>query len=974
MGVAQRLLILVATAAALLVSVLPVAAQSASASLAGLVLTEEGDPVPGAVVQARSDGNGATRTTVTDDRGRYRFDGMSPGAWTVVARIGNGELSDSGSVQLHLQRTTKLNFTVNTTFSEHVTVRAEAPLVDRKDTAGKLFVTGAQADNLPVSGRVISDLALLDSAVRQAAPGNQFGERGAVFTVNGQSGRSNSFLVDGMDNNDLTSGTSLNSFFSQQVVKEFVLLTHQFAPEFGRASGGMMNIITRQGTNEHLGEFFVQGTANAWNESGDFVDSLPDSGESQAAVRRYQAGMVFGGPILRDRAFYFAAYEHQQIDDVIAYTGIDGNGVEGGRMIAPTTDDSLFLRTDFNLGAEHTLMFRLSANDRSSEGINVGGVYTPEAGFRVEENDVQFVGSLNSVISPKLLSETRFLVSTSQFDQFANSDAAGVDRPSGVFGGNVLNRQEREEEKFQLVQNFTVRAGAHTAKFGFDVIRSSTRIKARFNPNGNFLYDYDFPFEPGDCGDILVTQTGNAAPDGTIYCIGDPNGIDDDGDGVVDEPGNIFSYPLVYSLVQGEPEDTFDDTLIAVFAQDKVEVGRRWFLEYGLRYDLSTYTLPAGARVDSTIPNGGAGRDTNNIAPRFGFTFTPKPNGKSVIRGGAGIFYDKLVLAFPAVASITSGTKVGLFFPQGFAAETIEALLFPEPLTMNFSTATELETPYTVQFTLGYERLIGPSAAFRADLVRIQGYDLPLMKDLSPVTGLISGLSGFPLLVGQETACPVDRIDPTLEIGVPCHANDPEHGSLATLVTEGRSEYTGLDLNFRWQRDRSWYNASYTLSKAENQGFDPLKGGIYLPPDSTNLDAEYGRTDGDRRHRFVFSAEGEMFAGVRASTIIQYATGLPFNVTTGQDDNVDGIRSDRPAGVSRNEGEESSIESINEVRADSAVELEPIESLQEPVFFQIDLRVFKPFPIGGDKARGEFFLQVFNGPPRTVELGLKFAY
>jgi hypothetical protein len=1029
-------------------------AQTASAALAGRVLTEDGTPVADAMVQARLEAGGALRTAVSDRRGRYRFEGLSPGRWVVVARVGDGGLSDTRTVTLRLQQTTTIDFSVGAGLAEQVTVRAQAPLVDRRQTAGKLTVTGERAETLPLAGRVVTDLALLDSSVRQAAPGTYFGERAAVFTINGQSARSNSFLVDGVDNNDSTSGTTMNSFFSQQVIQEFVLLTHQFAPEFGGASGGVLNVITRRGDNERGWGIFAQGTVASWNEAGDFVDNLPDSGVSQDSAQRFQAGLTFSGPIRKDRSFYFVSYEHQQADDVVPFTGITGEGIPGGRMIAPQEDDNFFVRTDFNLGASHTLMVRLSGDVRSTEGVNVGGVWTPEAGFSIEEEDIQLAATLQSVISPGLLSETRLVASTSSFDQLANSDLPGVTRPSGIFGGNVLNRQERDEDKVQLVQNLTWRTGVHTTKFGFDVTRSRTEIKARFNPNGNFGYDYDIPFVRGDCDDVRVTQIPSAADDGTIHCNGDPNGVDDDMDGredgtagpydcadgidndgdgrcdtsgsvcvdgstpgdaecdaAVDETWNIYSYPLVYSLLTGNPEATLDDTRVAVFAQDKVEVGRRWLLEYGLRYDLSTFELPSSARVDSTIPNGGAGRDQDNLAPRFGFTFTPKADGKLIVRGGAGVFYDKLVLAFPAGAAVTSGTQIGLSFPQGFAFEFTEdnvgednpALVFPEPLTMRFSTGPELETPYTVQYTLGLERAIGSQSAFRADVIRALGYHLPLMKDLNPVSGLVSGMFGLPLLTGDLTACPVENIDPDLDIGVPCHARDPEHGSIAAIVTEGRSWYTGLNLDWRWGRGDSWLRASYTLSKAEDLGSDPLRGGIALPPNPEDLRGERGRSDGDRLHRLVLSGDTAVpWWGIRASAVVQLSSGMPYNVTTGQDDNLDGILTDRPPGVDRNEGEDASVAAVNAVRDQPVVPLAPIESLpDEPDFFQIDLRLYRSFRVhNGRGGGGELFLQVFNllnrenigliegraispdfgraislaGPPRTLEVGLKLAY
>ena len=235
-------------------------AQSTSSSLAGHVRTSNGQPVDGAVVQARSNETGALRSGVSGEDGAYRINLIAPGAWTVVARLADGQLSESRPVELGLQQTVTLDFTVGSGFEQRVTVTAEAPLIDRKQTAGQLRVSDRQADVLPLSGRVATDLALLDSSVSTAAPGNYFGERGSVFVVNGQTGRSNSFLVDGLDNNDDVSGTTQNSFFSQLVIREFVLNTHQYAAEYGRAAGGVMNIVTQRGSNRRSGDAFIQGT------------------------------------------------------------------------------------------------------------------------------------------------------------------------------------------------------------------------------------------------------------------------------------------------------------------------------------------------------------------------------------------------------------------------------------------------------------------------------------------------------------------------------------------------------------------------------------------------------------------------------------------------------------------------------------------------------------------------------------------
>jgi hypothetical protein len=330
------------------------------------------------------------------------------------------------------------------------------------------------------------------------------------------------------------------------------------------------------------------------------------------------------------------------------------------------------------------------------------------------------------------------------------------------------------------------------------------------------------------------------------------------------------------------------------------------------------------------------------------------------------------------VASITSGTEIWLAFPQGFTwefneqtverdgidavRETLEELRpFLEPLIMRFSTGTRLDTPYTVQFNIGLDRGIGQHGAFHANVVRTRGYHLPLMKDLNPISGLIP--------VGVE--CNAGNIDPEIEPyeGLPCHLGDTTTGSIAAIVSEGRSWYTGVDLSWRWQREGSWFSSSYTWSRAEDMGFDPLKGGIALPPDPLNLAGERGRADGDRRHRLVISGDSALpWMGLRASGVLQISSGIPFNVTTGSDDNVDGILSDRPAGVKRNSGEQTPLAAINEQREKFNEDinfkpewvLDPISSLNEPGFIQVDLRLYKPFLFADGRGKGQFFFQVFN--------------
>jgi hypothetical protein len=490
-----------------------------------------------------------------------------------------------------------------------------------------------------------------------------------------------------------------------------------------------------------------------------------------------------------------------------------------------------------------------------------------------------------------------------------------------------------------------------------------------------------------------------------VVCEGIPN-FDDDGDGEIDEPANITTYPVVFSYVMGQPSSRFEDTYYGFFFQDNWQATPKLFLDYGFRYDYSTYKLPSSARVQSTIPNGGAGTDGNNIAPRFGFAWTPDVNSRTVIRGGIGLFYDKLVLAFPAVSAVTSGTQIGLYFPRGLADEITEedvdtmgvdalpGLFFLPQLTLRFSTETELDTPYAVQANIGIDIPTGRFSAFRTNLTRSEGYRLPLLKDLNPVIGLF----------GPGGSCP-DNLDPDLDEGIPCHGNDPAVGSIAALATEGRSWYSGLDLGWRYQGRTAWVDASYTLSRAEDTGFDPLKGGVSIPQDSVNfVVTERGRADGDRRHRAVVSGDLPVWRGFRVSGVLTWSSGLVFNVTSGTDINVDGILTDRPPGVARNAGEDTDLAAINAFRLSddnpNPLTRVPVTRLDEPTFAQVDLRIHRPFVFKDGRGTGDVYLQVINlmnreniglidgrivsqnfgngimlaGPPRTIVTGFKIGY
>ena len=862
-------------------------------------------------------------------------------------------------------------------------------------------------------------MALLDSSVQASETSGFIGERAPVFVVNGQSGRANSYLVDGLDNNDRLSGTALNSSFSQLVIDEFVVLKSDYAAEFGRATGGILNMLTRRGTNELSWDVFVQGSDSSFNAEGAFIEGLPDDGTTDG-LNRFQGGFRIGGPIEQDRAFFFLAYEHRSADRLSPYTGVGRDGVAGGRFTAPSRGDQLFARADWILDPRNDLAVRFSYSSALDRSVGVTGVFSPETATDFEEDDLQLTTSWTSVISPTAINEMRFLVGGSDLDQNAVSDRPNVTRPSGVFGGNQINRQERSETKFQFIDNVTFTKGRHTLKTGVDVIYSDTTVDLAFNPNGGFTYDTDVPFQPGDCfvdpGDpgigffdvaAAVELNSDLDPDNDVDllfdCPGIP-GVDDNGrsgaDGnFVDEPADLSTFPRTFSLVRGGTSSRFEDTTIGLFVQDSFSPSDVWTFDFGLRYDLSTYTVDT--RVDSVIPNGNTGRDTDNVAPRFGFTWTP--TDRWAVRGGAGVFYDKLVLAFPALTAATAGTTISVATPQGFTIEYDEELLEQEgldetirllglddglfdSLLLSFSTDTELKTPNTIQTSIGFDRLLGRDSSVGARVTRVRGFNQPLLVDLNPVDGVLN----------PGTPCEEEFLQPLI-IGIPCHLNDPSTGSIASVATVGKTWYDAINLSYQYRRDGIWLSSGYTWSRSEDLGPDPLRDLVSVTPNSRNVSGERARSDTDRRHRLVLSGGAPMPWGLELTGVLTLQSGLPFNILTGKDDNLDGLVNDRPDGVGRNTGADTDLAIVNDLRLRN--DLAPIGDLEEPTFSQLDVRVARPF-VMGEKGRGEFYLQIFNaldelnagriegrvlarnfgqpialaGPPRTLELGVRVGY
>ena len=1003
--------------AVVLACMAPATGQTVSSTLRGKVTDLSGLGIPGVRIVAMETATSFAREALTGPDGTYQLSLLRPGSYQVSAELpgyGRGIRRDA---ELGLQATLVVNFTLPPALEEHITVSGDPPLLDLNTTGLITRLNRETIESTPIDGRNFLSLALLDSSIESPAQGVFSAGEELVYSVNGSGGRANSFLVDGSSNNDFVFGTAANARFPMLAIQEYVLLKDGYGAEFGRASGGVFNVTTRSGTNRLSGTAFYDLSNPSLNESFEFSAGTPNGEFSNTSPERQQYGFSLSGPLVKNKAFYFAAYEGGRQDDVGFYTGTDQDGKEGGHFVSFRDGDRFFLRTDVHLTPSQILTSRVSYSDETRTGINILGRFTPEVGSSIDQEHFQAAVSLKSIFSPTFFNEARVLYSDSNGTQTANSDDPGVERPGGIYGGDDLNLREQREVQFQFVDNITWIKGNHTLKFGVDVTRVEVDVATEFNPNGTYVYTTDDPFEGGDSG--LGFKGNSPAARG----IGVP-GVDDDGDGIIDEERILETYPLVYRLLEGKPRVSVDDTVLAVFVQDEWHVRDNVTLNFGLRYNLESFELDEKYAVESTIDNGGAAKDTDNLAPRFSFSWLPTDSGSILLRGGVGMFYDKVVLGFPAIAAITSGQTIRLGFFQGLGFPCNEDFLEKygvdvvrtecglldlniESLSLRFSTGDTLDTPYTVQANLGFDYSFGDGMLFGLNYVHARGHHIPLFRDLNPIIG--------------EGVVP----------GLPAHI-DSSVGSIVAIETMGNTWYDALTAQLRRVHGPLRYTFSYTYSKAEDEGSDPLMNRATLPPDSSDIAGERARSDSDRRHRLVVSGTWDTpWWGLKISPVINYRSGAPFNVTLGIDDNAvnlagvdtqgrllpDGFAQERPAGLARNTGANTPISLVNQIREEWCNDTvmvdgnaEPTEQLATPClpaydgtleeqnFFQVDVRVGRAFGMGDSQV--EAFVQIFNlfnranrgyvdgainsrnfgkpltlvGPPRIVEMGVRFGF
>lgn len=811
-----------------------------SASVAGRVTDATGATIENAEVVARQTETNSTRTTVTDRSGRFRFPYLSLGPYEI--RVNQPGFAESKrSVVLGVGSAFDLPFSLAVASKQTtVDVSESATVIETARTQIAGTVTEREVRHLPLNGRNFLDLALLIPGVSptNTASTQLFPETSAVpgqgISVGSQRNFSNSYIVDGLSANDDAAGLS-GAFYGLDTVREFQVVTSGGQAEFGRALGGYINVATKSGTNTPHGDLYGYFRNDRFNSANALSHTaLP--------LTQSQYGASLGGPMRRDRTFYFANFEQRILNQsgLVTITpanvaainarldeaGYPGPRISTGLYPNPVHSANLLGRVDHRFSENDQFSVRYnwygvdSKNSRGAGGLNAS---TASSGL---QNDDHTVAASNILaLSPRLVNETRGQFSYGNLKALPTDPIGPAVSISGVasFGTLSGSPQARLNKLYEVVDNLSYQAGPHAIRIGADFLYNDSLITFPRSYRGSYSFSSLSRFLAGTYNNSGFSQT--------------------------------FGQSVV---AQQNPNAGF-------YAQDEWKVTSRLTLNLGLRYDLQFL---------KTIQT-----DTNNVSPRAGFAWTPFASRRTVVRGSYGLFYDRVPLRALANALLSAGNttsadnlrQIGLALsPAQDGAPVFPAILgtvIPSLTLPSFSTMNpNMQNAYSEQGSFEIEHQLSEHSTLSAGYQHVRGLHL-----------IISINQNAPACVasGNNNGC---RPNPN-------YANNSQYSPLAD------SHYDGLHVSLV-ERPVKWgsYRVSYTYSKA----LDNVGEFFFSSPINTfNIWQDYGRSDDDQRHRVVFDGSihtpeahaGTLWQrlayGFRLSGMLQYYSALPFNITSG---------------------------------------------------------------------------------------------
>jgi len=871
-----------------------------SATVSGRVSDPQGGVVPGARVTARQLDTNLAAETVTDQAGRFRFPLLRVGRYDISAHLEG--FKDASR---------RLTLTVGSAFDvplvlavagldASVTVTAEAAVLETARSQIAATVSETEVRALPLNGRNFLDLALLVPGVSptNVASTQLFAETSAVpgggLSIGSQRNFSNNFIVDGLSANDDAAGLS-GMPYGVDAVDQFQVVTSGGQAELGRALGGYVNVVTKSGTN------VLHGAAYGYVRD-DRLNAANALSGTTLPMHQNQYGGSLGGPLLRDRTFYFSNVEQRRLDQSglvtvsqasvdainarLASSGYPGAPIATGIYPNPVDSTNVLGKIDHQVSGGHQAAIRYVLYDvTSANSRGAGGLSAPTASAGLDNVDQTVAFSDTISLSSRTVNETRAQVTHSDLQAPPSDPIGPAVSIAGVASFGTLSGSpvRRQNTLYQIVDNLSHQAGAHALRAGVDVLYNDDTIAFPRSIRGAYAFSSLANFLAGTYNNAGFTQTFGA----TVVSQKNPN--------------------------------------VGVYAQDEWKIAPRLTVNYGVRYDLQFL---------QTVET-----DRNNISPRAGFAWSLSDSQRTVIRGSAGLFYDRVPLRALANALLSAGNttdlaalrQIGISLSPGQAGAPVFPNILATPIASvtlpNLTTMDRrMQNAYSRQAGVELEHQLGARSTVSAGYQYTRGEDLIISINQN-VPGCVA--------TGTNNGCRPN----------PAYGNNSQYSPLAT------SSYHGVHVSFV-QRPTRWgsYRVSYTVSRAMD---DVGEFFFSSPIDPFDLSKDWGRSDDDQRHRLVVNgaiaspsgpartAWARLTNGFQLSGTLQYYSALPFNITSGVT-TIQGTAG-RPivdgAFIERNAG-------------------------TGPDFFTINTRLSRSFPTGG-RAQIEAMVEAFNLTNRT---------
>jgi hypothetical protein len=983
---------------------LPAHAQSQATTgvIEGTVLDESGAPIPNATVTFKNTATNFERVVTTNADGRFRGLLLPLGPYRVtVAMSGFTTLVREG-LNLAVGQAVNLSLILKVSaVQEQVVVTADVPLVETSRAEGTDRIPDEAIRGLPNNGRNFLDFTKLTPGVSIVQ-----GPDGDELTINGQKGIANNISVDGADFNNPFFGEQRGGqrppfTFNLDAVKEVVVVAEGAPPEFGRSNGGFVNVVTKSGTND------IHGTVHSYFKS-DGLSSAPKRGDGTKASKydfsQQQLGFTLGGPLKKDKAFYFVAFDLQngsstkQTDPsrieqrVVDFFTSLGSPNENG-PIERTNDARVFLtKVDWQLNPNHLLTLRY--NYTWSEQVN--GTFDVDSWGRSAnaiEKDYSHAGSgsLISSLSPVVLNEFRFQFAREYRPRPYNGpNVTGQSRPlpdtafdfgrGYRFGMPFFIPVEYYDQRIQLNNNLSLVKGRHAFKVGAELNAVKSVQTFIGFANGRYIFSstdgfLNYARNPRyvECSNGTTSQTGTCS-----------------GGASVTGPVLLYLQQAGVGGLSVEEAGTQDipQTNIAVFVQDKWQPNAKLTIQYGVRWEGEkqadpitppgevfyapligkTVTNSAGTHTfpsDGTIPS-----DWSMWQPRVGISWDPKGDGKTAVRLNGGIFYGRVPGLSLASSRSTNGSRGQTLFRNS----ALTGILGPVPAYPNLIPQSQIGSPFLPDVFV-FDREFKNPRTYQASVA----VERQIGNDFSV-------LAQYNYAAGRKITRFLNLNDPLL--GSPWSSGLPPAGvngisTLTTVSSNARSNFSGVTfgLTKRWSQNYQFqvnYSLSWDKSDDDNER-DPF---TFRYVKITDLDAEYGYSDRDQRHRvngfFLWQAPGKVNVNFRYS----YRSAQPLSLSAqGSVSQVPfGSTSDR----SRSDG---SVVQRNTGRKDNT-------------FSALDLRLSREFKLGKSTAI-EPIIEIFNvfnstnllvpqntnlifnfdgtiraglGDPRQAQLGVRFIW